>query len=229
MKETLALFSSLKGKTQQMRLINTNRWNRIRYALYAPFYDLTVRAFTTTRSRSIALLGLKPGESVLLVGAGTGIDLPAIPEQIQITAVDITLKMVDRIRQRAELLGRTVHTAVMDGQALDLPNEQFDAVILHLILAVIPDPIACIKEAIRVLKPGGRIVIFDKFLQKNQRPSLVRQLANGVTSVLFSTLNRRLEVILDSQPLQIVHEEAAHSLQRLGYRIVLLKKTLEQD
>lgn len=195
-------------------------WNRLRYTLWAPFYDF-VALFGRQRRRSVALLGLQPGERVLLVGAGTGADLPLIPEGVSVLATDLTPAMLERARPRVR---PGIELRVMDGQALDLPGGSFDAVILHLILAVVPDPAACLREAARVLKPGGRIAVFDKFLPDGARPSLPRRLANAFTGALFTDINRRLGDILERSgaPLRIEHDEPA----MLGgaFRIVLLRK-----
>jgi phosphatidylethanolamine/phosphatidyl-N-methylethanolamine N-methyltransferase len=188
--------------------INTNRWNRIRYTAFAPLYDRIAR-FGAQRRRSIALLALKPGERVLIVGAGTGADLPFIPPGVEIVAGDLTPAMVERIRARARDLGRPVAAEVMDGQALPLPDGSFDAVILHLIVAVIPDPAGCLREAARVLKPGGRAVVFDKFVPDEESPSLVRRAVNVVTHTLFSDITRRLGPLVDQAGLRVVHREAA--------------------
>jgi phosphatidylethanolamine/phosphatidyl-N-methylethanolamine N-methyltransferase len=196
-------------------------WNRLRYTLWAPFYDLVAR-FRRQRRRSIALLGLRPGERVLVVGAGTGADLPLIPPGVEVLATDLTPAMLARARPRV----RTgIELRVMDGQALDLPKESFDAVILHLIVAVIPDPAACLREASRVLKPGGRIAVFDKFLPDGERPSAARRLANVVTGTLFTDINRRLGEILERSgaPLTIEHDEPA--LLGGAFRILLLRKS----
>jgi len=203
--------------------VNTNLWNRWRYTLYAPIYDRIVRSFNTSRQRSIELLALKAGERVLLIGAGTGEDLQFIPEGVKITAVDITPAMVEQICRKAKFLNRPVEAAVMDGQALELPSESFDAVVLHLILAVIPDPIACIQESARVLKPGGRVVVFDKFLPEKEQPSLQRRLANLVANFAFSDINRKLESIAAAAPLTLLHEEPA-VYGRFGYKIALYEK-----
>jgi len=69
--------------------INTNRWDRIRYTLFAPPYDRLVR-FGRQRRRSIALLDLRPGERVLISGAGAGADLDHLPEGVEVVAIDIT-------------------------------------------------------------------------------------------------------------------------------------------
>lgn len=198
-----------------------NALNRLRYTFWSPGYDLVGRRFDRLRRRSIALLELKPGERVLLIGAGTGGDLPYLPEYVDVLATDLTPAMLARARARAR---PGVRLAVMDGQALELPDASFDAVILHLILAVIPDPARCLREAARVLRPGGRIVVMDKFLSEGVRPSLLRRLANVVTGLAATEINRRIGDILAgaAAPLTVVRDEAA----ALGgfFRILLLRK-----
>lgn len=189
--------------------INTNRWNRVRYTFWAPVFDSAGRRLHSQRCRSIQLLHLNPGESVLILGAGTGLDLPLLPACVRITAVDITPAMVERTRRRADALGIRVDAQVMDGQALAFPDGCFDAVILHLILAVIPDPFACIREAERVLRPGGRLTILDKFLPDNQRPSAARRLANVITNTIATDINRQVGPILASTQLRVERQEPA--------------------
>lgn len=205
--------------------INTNAWNRIRYTLYAPFYDLIARWFVKQRIRSIELLDLKPEEKVLLVGAGTGLDLEYLPKDVFIEANDVTPAMVYHLARRAERLGLKVKAAVMDGQDLHYDPESFDAIILHLILAIIPDPIACIQEVERVLKKGGRVVIFDKFLSDDQQPSWGRKFLNLFAKVIATDINRRLGPILRASSLKIVHKEPAG----FGgfFKIVLVKKEVK--
>jgi ubiquinone/menaquinone biosynthesis C-methylase UbiE len=110
----------------------------------------------------------------------------------------------------------------MDGQALAFHSEQFDAVILHLILSVIPDPIACLDEVERVLCPGGRAVIFDKFAPDGRPPSLGRRLLNLATRLIFSDITRQLGPLLAETDLRLEHREGAW----LGdqYQIALVRK-----
>lgn len=170
-----------------------SRWERRRYAFWAPIYDLVVSPLRHARRRSFDGLGLRTGERVLLVGAGTGEDLPFIPTGVSALATDLTPEML----RRAVRKGRPgVYLAVMDGHSLALPNGAFDAVVLHLILAVIPDPALCLAEAVRVLRPGGRIAVLDKFVAEGRTASIARRLLNRVTSPIATDITRRLDEII---------------------------------
>jgi phosphatidylethanolamine/phosphatidyl-N-methylethanolamine N-methyltransferase len=207
--------------------LNTNAWNRIRYTLATPIYNVVVEALEPDRKRAVQLLELQASEKVLIVGCGTGRDLDSISKGVEVVATDITPSMVAATKARAEKLGlgNSVDAQVMDGQKLELADGQFDVVILNLILAVLPDPYACIREVERVLKTGGRGVIFDKFLPAGQTPSPLRKAANVVTNTLFSDINRQLEPILAAASLlTITHREPASRLAVLNFGITTFSK-----
>jgi ubiquinone/menaquinone biosynthesis C-methylase UbiE len=168
-------------------------WERRRYALWAPVYDWVALPFRRARRRSLDGLALRPGERVLLVGGGTGEDLPFLPPGVVAVATDLTPEMLARARGKA---GPGHHLAVMDGQQLAAADGVFDAVVLHLILAVIPDPALCLAEAARVLKAGGRIGILDKFVPDGGAPSLARRLLNRVIGPIATDITRRLDDIV---------------------------------
>jgi phosphatidylethanolamine/phosphatidyl-N-methylethanolamine N-methyltransferase len=189
--------------------INTNRWNKIRYTLYTPSYNLLVSFFNNSRKKSIDSLKLKSGDKVLIIGAGTGLDLQFILNDCEIIATDITPAMVEKIKECNKSLNRNVQALIMDGHCLEFLDNTFDAVILHLILAVIPDPIRCIKETERVLKPGGKVVVYDKFLRKGRKVTIFHQLANIVANTLFSDITRNFESILSNSKLTVLSDEAA--------------------
>src|SRR5437764_10122981 len=114
----------------------SNAWQRFRYTIWAPHYD-RVTKFHPERRRSLDLLGLRPGERLLIIGCGTGADIPFVPEGVEVLAVDLTPAMLEQARAHAR---PGVTFRQMDGQALDLPDASFDAAILHMVLEVIPDP-----------------------------------------------------------------------------------------
>ena len=189
--------------------INTNRWNKFRYTLYTPGYDLAARVFDQSRKRSIDSLQVTAGDKVLIVGAGTGLDLEFLPNNCEITATDLTPSMVERIKRRNLTTRLQVVAMVMDGQQLAFPDESFDKVILHLILAVIPDPVACIREASRVLKKGGTAVVFDKFVPKGRKASLTRKFFNLFVNFIASDITRDSDAIFLNSGLTILSDEPA--------------------
>ena len=202
-------------------------WNRLRYTIWAPAYDSIARAagFDTARRLSIDRLRLAAGDRVLIVGAGTGLDLDFLPSNVHLTAIDVTPAMLKQLERRAAGTGRSVTARIMDARQLAFPDSSFDAVVMHLILAVMPEPERGLRAAVRVLKPGGRISVFDKFLRDQEHPSLKRQLLNAIAKPLFSDLNRRLGPLMTGTRLVIEHDEPV----AFGgtYRAVTLVKPAE--
>ncbi len=200
--------------------VNNNTWNRIRYTLYQPFYDLAGNYFNKYRQLSIEGLNLRPSEKILIVGAGTGLDLNYLNNQKNITAIDLTSSMVADLMGKAEELHLPVEALVMDGHELEFSDASFDVVILHLIVAVIPDPDRCLSEVRRVLKPNGRFTIMDKFIPANGSISLIRRLLNPFTNFFFSDITRDANTLLDRAGLAITHDDA----HKLGIRVIRGKK-----
>ena len=207
--------------------IDATRWNQLRYTFWTPVHDLVARRLDHARRRAHELAAVDPGERVLLDGAGTGLDLELLPQGAHITAIDITPSMIERLRARASSLGVEVEADVGDGQQLPFADGSFDVVMLHLILAVIPDPIACIREAERVLRPGGRVSILDKFVADGTRASLLRRIANLVTAPLASDITRRLGPIVAMTSLEVVRDEPV----AFGgmFRAVMARKQAERQ
>lgn len=197
------------------------RWNRIRYTAIAPFYDTFVR-FAGPRRRAVELLAPQPGDRVLIVGCGTGADLPYLPREVTVTAVDVTPDMVARTRRRAAALGLSVDARVMDASALEFPDASFDLVMLHLIVAVVPDPRGCITEAARVLRPGGRASVLDKFVPEGERPSLLRRLLDLPARVVATRLTRQLGPLLEGTEFVVRQREGA--LLGSLFEIILLER-----
>ena len=109
-----------------------------------------------------------------------------------------------------------------DSMSLPFANESFDCVVLHLILAVVPESERCLAEAVRVLKPGGNILVFDKFLQRGQQAWLRRGL-NFFTAKVATRMNVIFEDVLESvNGLSVVSDEPA--LAGGWFRLIELRK-----
>jgi phosphatidylethanolamine/phosphatidyl-N-methylethanolamine N-methyltransferase len=178
-------------------------WNRTRYQLYAPIYDWVARPLEAGRRRAIQQVAPTAEDRILILGCGPGSDLASLPPGASITAIDAAPAMVRRTEKRAEALGMDVDARVEDAQDLPFEDDAFDLVLLHLILSVVPDPKAVAAETARVLAPGGRVSIYDKFVPEGTEPSLLRRALNPMARVLFSDLTRRLTPLLDTAGLEV--------------------------
>lgn len=201
----------------------TNAGNERIYRLWAPIYDATLeRFFAPGRRRGLELLAPRAGERVLLVGVGTGSDLPLLPAGVRATGIDLSDAMLAKARRKIDGCAAEIELRRGDAQALSVDASSFDAAVLHLILSVVPDPRACLDAALRALRPHGRAVVFDKFQTDGERPSRVRRLANHVSSAVGTDITRRLGDILHGMPCRVVHDEP--SILGGLYRVVLLEK-----
>ena len=194
------------------------------YDIWAPVYDAFFgRVLSQGRRRALSLLSLRPGERLFIPGVGTGLDLPGVPAGVETFAIDTSPGMLTRARGRA---GANTRIELMDAQRLTLSDACFDAVLCNLILSVVPDGKAAMREIWRILRPGGRVAIFDKFVRPGIPVGRRRQLIGRVARVLGTDINRRLDDILADLPgLEIVSNEP--SFLRGQYRVVLLRKAAE--
>jgi len=206
-------------------MFNTTAWNRLRYNLYAPVYDsVAERLFRRPRQLALAALDIPPGSRVLLVGAGTGLDLPLLPHGIELHATDLSPAMVKRLARRAEALGRDVQCRVMDAERLDYPDAHFDVVVMHLILAVMPNPERGLAEVHRVLRDDGQLGVMDKF-QADARPAgWPRRALNAVTSAIATDITRQARPLLEGAGFVIEHDRPV--LAGSLFRALVARKAL---
>jgi len=146
------------------------------YRLIAPIYDSVVAAPTRAmRAASLARLEALERGRVLIAGIGTGLDLPHLVPGNDYVGLDITPAMLHRARRRMAEPAAALHCG--DVMAMPYPEASFDVVLMHLILAVVPRPHLALAEAQRVLRPGGHLLVVDKFLRPGQRAPLRRAIS----------------------------------------------------
>ena len=194
------------------------------YTLFAPVYDALVGPLTATaRRRSLAALGEESPAEVLLVGVGSGLDLPLLPPEPRYAGLDLTPAMLGRAQRKAADLKLAIQLNVGDARCLPYGDTTFDAVVLHLILAVTPHPERVLTEAARVLRAGGRILILDKFLRRDQKAPL-RRLISPLLGVLASRTDVVFEAVLAQTP-GLTVESDQPAMAGGWFRQILLRKS----
>jgi phosphatidylethanolamine/phosphatidyl-N-methylethanolamine N-methyltransferase len=139
------------------------------YEKLAKIYDL-VFGPTLHPGRVTALerMGIRPGDRVLEVGVGTGINTSMYPRNCHVTGVDLSSSMLEKARERVAREGlRNVRLLEMDAQNLTFADDSFDIVYAPYLVSVVPDPVQVAREMRRVCKPGGKIIILNHFRSAN--------------------------------------------------------------
>lgn len=133
-----------------------------RYDRIAPVYDLMEWGMERgARGWREELWERATGKRVLEVGVGTGKNFPYYPEGAEVVGIDISEGMLSRARQRADRLGVEVTLDLADAQALPYEDATYDVVLATFVFCSVPDPIQGLREAFRVLKPGGRLLLLE--------------------------------------------------------------------
>lgn len=107
------------------------------------------------------------------------------PRDARLTGVDISRRMLAYARRRAASLGRPVDLRHGDAQDLDFPAACFDTVVFSLALCSIPDDRQAVREARRVLRPGGRLLALEHVRSPYPAVRAVQRLIDAVTSRLL--------------------------------------------
>ena len=120
------------------------------------------------RVQAMQRMAIKPGERVLEVGVGTGINTLLYPRDCSVTGIDLTGSMLDKARDRVAREGiHNVRLLEMDAADLKFADGTFDIVYAPYLISVVPDPVAVAREMYRVCRSGGRIIFLNHFRSFN--------------------------------------------------------------
>jgi phosphatidylethanolamine/phosphatidyl-N-methylethanolamine N-methyltransferase len=131
------------------------------YDKWAPIYDLVFGGVFKDGRRQAIVAAEQVGGRILEVGVGTGISLPHYNRRTKLVGIDISEAMLDKARERARKLGldNVEEIAVGDAEALVYPSDSFDVVVAQYVVTAVPNPEKALDEFVRVVRPGGEIVI----------------------------------------------------------------------
>jgi phosphatidylethanolamine/phosphatidyl-N-methylethanolamine N-methyltransferase len=134
------------------------------------------------RVNAIRRMGIRPGDRVLEVGVGTGINAALYPGDCSVTGIDLSSSMLEKARERVARKGvRNVRLLQMDAANLKFADDTFDIVYAPYVISVVPDPVAVASEMRRVCRPGGRIVILNHFRSKNRVGAWLERIISPLT------------------------------------------------
>ncbi|NHN60735.1 methyltransferase domain-containing protein [Halorussus sp. JP-T4] len=159
-------------------------WDR-----WSDHYGLSEADYEPMRGTAVEYLNLEPGDAVLDVGCGPGVNFASLRDAVgphgHIVGVDYSPAMVDRARARVADRGwENVTVRRADAGRVDLPAESFDATLATLSLSVMPSPRAVAERVHEALRPGGRFVVFD-----------VRAFPSGPLRVVNPLVRRALHLV----------------------------------
>ena len=153
------------------------------YSRWAPVYDLVFdlpfhpgRPRRRARRREAA----GPGGEILVIGVGTGLELPLLPGNVLVTGIDISAPMLRAARSRVERQGlaqvKGLH--VMDAGALDFPDAAFDVALAPYVMSVVPHPEQALDGGVAGLA-AGRDARRDESFRRRRRPAQGRGARDG--------------------------------------------------
>jgi ubiquinone/menaquinone biosynthesis C-methylase UbiE len=198
---------AIQDETQRVRGLQDK--NAPRYDRQMSFFDRVL--FTDGREWACS----QASGDVLEIAVGTGRNFTHYPRGVRLTGIELSDEMLAIARKRAADTGVDIDLRRGDAQALEFGDASFDTVLITLALCTIPDAGAAVREARRVLRPGGKLILMEH----------VRSPARAVRAVqrLLDPLSVRLEGDhLMREPLDHLAAEGLEidSVKRLKWGIV---------
>jgi ubiquinone/menaquinone biosynthesis C-methylase UbiE len=129
---------------------------------------------------------------VLEIGVGTGKNIEYYPQDIDITAIDFSEKMLEKAYEKARKFHKKVKLLNMDAQNMDFPDNTFDAIFTTCVFCSVPDPILGLKEMRRVCKPKGKIIMIEHVRSEKKVLGVIMDILNPiVVNTYGANINRK--------------------------------------
>lgn len=156
------------------------------YDRWAPVYDLVFGNVFKTGRREAIVAAERVGGRILEVGVGTGLSLSQYAPDCRLVGIDIADAMLEKARRRVRELGlvNVEDLAVMDAEKLSFESDSFDAVVAQYVVTAVPNPEVALDEFMRVLKPGGELIITSRISAEVGLRSTLEKRLMPVTSKL---------------------------------------------
>jgi ubiquinone/menaquinone biosynthesis C-methylase UbiE len=168
-----------------MAMAAREKWDRASLT-----YDLFTRGQDRRHGPTKQRLFAKIRGRTLLVAAGTGNDLKHLPPGSDVVAIDISPRMLAKARAKAGRQAGAFRLLLMDTERLAFADDSFDTALTVCTFCSVPHPVQGLKEIHRVLKPGGRLLMFEHVRSKIGPFAFFLDLMTGLTRRFGPDLNR---------------------------------------
>ncbi|WGF87732.1 class I SAM-dependent methyltransferase [Marinivivus vitaminiproducens] len=138
-----------------------HRVDALAYDRWAPIYDQVFGPVFREGRRAATQAAVRVGGRILEVGVGTGLSLAGYGDETTVVGMDISAPMLGKAQRRVseQGLSHVGGLAVMDAEQLAFPDSSFDVVVAQYVVTAVPRPERALDEFLRVVRPGGEIVI----------------------------------------------------------------------
>ncbi len=218
----------VRGATYREEIQRQRKYLQALYRAYAPIYDRCLgRLFRDGHTKGIGRLAEGAPLRVLDVGVGTGLSLRHYGPQHRVTGIDVSPAMLAIAgRKRAESAAAEVCLMNMDASDLRFADAHFDAVVMFYALSVVATPAAVLAEALRVLRPGGDLIVVNHSASSNLVVRALERALSPLAKVMGFRSDLRVEDCLSANPaIRPIHVESANVL---GYWSVFHCKKRER-
>jgi len=145
--------------------------------------------------------------NVLEVGVGTGSNLPYYPENVHVTGIDFSPKMLAKAYKKIGESKAKVVLKEMDAQQMDFSDNTFDFVVSTCVFCSVPDPVKGLKEIRRVVKPEGKILMLEHMRSENSVAGILLDLVNPLTvRIMGANVNRNTIKNIEKAGLKIKNQ-----------------------
>jgi ubiquinone/menaquinone biosynthesis C-methylase UbiE len=127
----------------------------------------------------------------LLVAVGTGLDLQYFPSEQKVVGIDISSKMLEKAKSKLNVSTSNIKLIRADVQMLGFADNSFDSVVTSCTFCSVPDPVSGLEELKRVMKPGGKLLMFEHVRSNIFWMGPMMDLLTYVSRKVGPDLNRR--------------------------------------
>lgn len=162
----------------------------LHWGRFARFYDLIEGAGSRRRGSDQRRLFSKMDGKVLFVAAGTGLNFVQFPPGKDIVAIDLTSSMLSQARTRASGYSGLLLLAQADAQSLPFGDASFRTVVTASTLCSVSKPVRALQEFLRVLQPGGTLLMFEHVRSHNALVGIELDLMTWLFRGMAPPMNR---------------------------------------